>query len=338
MICLQRFRTDCRPQPGHAQDRLGLKTPVARITRSSARGQRGGFNARCSCPKFRSARRFDDDKRPPRHAVTSSTMNRSPRPRSPQASARPRLRRASWARQSGTTPSVTRVSREAGTLDPARDRWCRTSLPMAATSATRESKARGLGRGGLVHGWQALGKLLPSSPASRPMSEPGLCRSRNPGGRRDLRVGCRFARSCTSSDRPRARCWSGRKAAGLAAARRGSRDTPPFRPIQQRRGCRRRWLLRRASDSHARLQVTTNRAASKHLGVSGNYGKRGRRRAGHGAGRPTAGGCAPLANMGAERRSGDAPALPVHRNSRRGTAAQFRRESRSRWAARARRS
>ena len=84
-------------------------------------------------------------------------MNRSPRPRSPQASARPRLRRASWARQSGSHPSVTRVSREAGTLDPARDRWCRTSLPMAATSATRESKARGLGRGGLVHGWQALG-------------------------------------------------------------------------------------------------------------------------------------------------------------------------------------
>ena len=48
---------------------------------------------------------------------------------------------------------------------------------------------------------------------------------------------------------------------------------PAGRPIRQRRWCRRRWLLRPASDSHARLQVTANRAASKHLGVSGNYGK-----------------------------------------------------------------
>ena len=72
------------------------------------------------------------------------------------------------------------------------------------------------------------------------------------------------------------------------------------RPIRQRRGCRRRWLLRRASDSHARLQVTANRAVSKHLGVSGDYGKRGRRHAGHGPGRPTAGGCAPLANRRCE--------------------------------------
>ena len=33
---------------------------------------------------------------------------------------------------------------------------------------------------------------------------------------------------------------------------------------------RRRWLLRRLSDSYGRLQATANRAASKHLDVSGN--------------------------------------------------------------------
>ena len=44
-----------------------------------------------------------------------------------------------------------------------------------------------------------------------------------------------FRSACVSSHAGdgRRRCWSGRKAAGLAAARRGSRDTPPFRPIRK---------------------------------------------------------------------------------------------------------
>ena len=56
----------------------------------------------------------------------------------------------------------------------------------------------------------------------------------------------------------------------------GPRDeTPGPRPLRQRGGRRRRWLLRHASGSPVRLHVTADRAASKHIGDSRNPGKAG---------------------------------------------------------------
>ena len=52
-------------------------------------------------------------------------------------------------------------------------------------------------------------------------------------------------------------------------------ETAEFRPVQQRRGRRRPSLLRHPSDSQVRLQVTADRAASKHIGSSRNHGKAG---------------------------------------------------------------
>lgn len=52
-------------------------------------------------------------------------------------------------------------------------------------------------------------------------------------------------------------------------------ETAAFRPEHQRRVHRRRRLLRQASDSQARLQVTADRAASKHFGDTCTRGKGG---------------------------------------------------------------
>lgn len=57
--------------------------------------------------------------------------------------------------------------------------------------------------------------------------------------------------------------------------------TIPVRPSHQRRGRRRRWLLRHASGSHVRLQVSVNRAASKHAACPATTEKQGQRCAGH---------------------------------------------------------
>jgi hypothetical protein len=48
-------------------------------------------------------------------------------------------------------------------------------------------------------------------------------------------------------------------------------------PIRQRRGRRRRWLLRHASERQVRLQFAADRAASKHFRDSRNRGKAGPR-------------------------------------------------------------
>jgi hypothetical protein len=72
---------------------------------------------------------------------------------------------------------------------------------------------------------------------------------------------------------------------------------PRFVPIRQRRRCRRRWLLRKASDSQVRLQATANRAASEHAGVYPTTESR----AVMAPGRSMARGCAPLAICGAHR-------------------------------------
>ena len=74
--------------------------------------------------------------------------------------------------------------------------------------------------------------------------------------------------------------------------RRGS----PARPIRQRRRCRRSWLLRQASDSQVRLQVTANRAASKHIAVSAATESRAAAASVTAPGRSRARGCARLAN------------------------------------------
>jgi hypothetical protein len=63
-----------------------------------------------------------------------------------------------------------------------------------------------------------------TSPTSRSTSDPGLCRSHNPGGRRYRTLGCRSARSCTGSGRPRAHYRCGRDPQLSVGSRRGQRE------------------------------------------------------------------------------------------------------------------
>ena len=93
----------------------------------------------------------------------------------------------------------------------------------------------------------------------------------------------------------RRRRWSGRKGAELAAACRGRKDTPRFRPEHQRRGRRRRWLLPCASDSEARLQVAADRTGSKHIGGFRIAERGGPACAGHGGRSVDGRRCGPLA-------------------------------------------
>jgi len=80
----------------------------------------------------------------------------------------------------------------------------------------------------------------------------------------DDRASASKSGSITADDRD-ARCRSGRQAAVIGAGRSDLRQTPARRPIQQRRGRRRWWLLRHASESLVRLQIIAHRAASKHI-------------------------------------------------------------------------
>jgi hypothetical protein len=85
---------------------------------------------------------------------------------------------------------------------------------------------------------------------------------------------CRMAYGSSRAIAPhpaRAVARSRRVRAIQQSVRRGG--TIAGRPIQKRRGYRRGWLLRHASNSELRLQVSADRAASKHLSVSRNRGQ-----------------------------------------------------------------
>ncbi len=82
-----------------------------------------------------------------------------------------------------------------------------------------------------------------------------------------LTIGSRAPRSCRSTGRLRPNCRCGRKGGVSREPRRAAPKPSAFRPEHQRRGRRRRRLLRHASDSQTLLQVTADRAASKHFGA-----------------------------------------------------------------------
>ena len=87
-------------------------------------------------------------------------------------------------------------------------------------------------------------------------------------------------------------CCLARRSGYLVLA--GTRATP-FRPIRQRRRCRAGGCYGQASDSQLRLQVTANRAASKHIAVRAATESRAAGASATAPGRSTTRGCAPLA-------------------------------------------
>ncbi len=209
------------------------------------------------------------------------------------------MSRCPRACDSAIAPAATRARRarsrsRARTLDPlsARDRCADTTAALAPFAALPLPAAASGGRGRLPcrlpswscqqrarghRGWRSFVRPHGRSGAEGRLRDRGVLAKAivrriphgpdraDPTGRRsDHRLGDGAV---------------GREFCGLGRERQScaSDSTPGSRPQQQRRRRLRRWLLRRVSDSHGRLQIGPDEVGSKHTGGSRNRGTAGPR-------------------------------------------------------------